>query len=86
MEDSSIYDYTSPVQRVLLQPNIILGIGIGPALAILVLTIVLMNTVSVWTAVVGLVLYCIAKTLCKKDSYMLEVLFDRIMACNEWRA
>ena len=52
MNDVSVYDYSTPVHRVLLEPNLLLGIGIMPAMLILVLTIVLMNVVSIWCAII----------------------------------
>ena len=75
-----------PVHRVLLQPNVVLGIGIAPAMVILVLTIVLMNMVSVWCFPIGIVLFAAAKMLCKDDPYMMTILFDRLMQPNLWRA
>lgn len=84
-DEVSLYDYATPVHRVLLQPNIVLGIGILPAMVILVFTIVLMNLVSVWCFPVGIVLFVATKTLCKNDPYMMTILFDRLMQPNVWR-
>ena len=53
MDEVSVYDYSTPVHRVLLEPNLLLGIGIMPAMLILVLTIVLMNVVSIWCVIIG---------------------------------
>lgn len=86
MEEISVYDYSSPVHKVLLEPNILLGIGIGPAMFILILTIVLMNLVSIWCVAVGIVLYVVAKMVCKNDPYALTVLFDRLLVPDIWRA
>ena len=84
--EPTLYDYAVPVHRVLLQPNVVLGIGISPAMVILVLTIVLMNLVSVWCFPVGIVLFVAAKMLCKDDPYMMTILFDRLMQPNLWRS
>jgi len=75
----TVYDYASPVHRVLMEPNVIMGIGVVPIVAIMMLTIIMMTTVSVWSGVIGLVLYIVAKRLCKKDSFALEILFARIL-------
>jgi len=86
MEDYSLYDYSTPVHKVLLEPNQLLGIGITPAILILVLTIVLMNLVSIWCCVIGIFLYVGAKMICKNDPYALTILFERLMLPNIWRA
>ena len=86
MNDISVYDYSTPVHRVLLEPNLLLGIGIMPAMLILVLTIVLMNVVSIWCVTIGVILYVAAKMVCKNDPYALTVIFDRLMAPDIWRA
>ena len=85
-EDVSLYDFATPIHRVLLEPNQLLGIGVVPAMFILVLTIILMNVVSFWCAIIGIVLLLICKTLCRKDPYMLTILFERIMQPTIWRA
>ncbi|MBQ9623988.1 MAG: VirB3 family type IV secretion system protein [Treponema sp.] len=85
-EEISVYDFASPVHRVLLEPNLLFGIGMTSAMLILVLTIVLMNLVSVWTFPLGIVLFIVCRLLCKKDPYMLTILFDRLMQPSVWRA
>lgn len=86
MDEISVYDYATPVHRVLLEPNLLLGIGIVPAMLILVLTIVLMNIVSIWCVLIGVVMYVAAKMICKNDPYALTVIFDRLMYPDIWRA
>ena len=83
--EPTLYDYAVPVHRVLLQPNVVLGIGIAPAMMILVLTVVLMNLVSVWCFPVGIVLFAAAKILCRNDPYMMTILFERLMQPRLWR-
>ncbi|MBD5448044.1 MAG: type VI secretion protein [Treponema sp.] len=85
-EEITVYDFATPVHRVLLEPNQMFGIGMTPAMLILVLTIVLMNMVSVWCFPVGIVLFIVARLLCRKDPYMLTILFDRLMQPSIWRA
>lgn len=85
-EEVTVYDFATPIHRVLLEPNQMLGIGVAPAMLILVLTIVLMNLVSPWTFPVGIVLFVVCRMLCKKDPYMLTILFARLMQPSIWRA
>lgn len=85
METTTVYDYAEPVHRVLMEPNVVMGIGIMPAVFLMVLTIVLMNTVSVWCLAIGIALYMVAKRICKKDPYMLQILFERLSFPDRWR-
>lgn len=86
MDEVSVYDYSTPVHRVLLEPNLLAGIGVIPAMLILVITIVLMNVISIWCAIVGIFLFVAAKMICKNDPYALTVIFDRLMVPAIWRA
>ena len=85
-EEVTVYDFSTPIHRVLLEPNQMLGIGMIPAMLILVLTIILMNMVSIWCFPVGIVLFIVSRILSKKDPYMLTILFERIMQPSIWRA
>ena len=85
-EEVTLMDFSEPVHRVLLAPNQLLGIGLAPAMFILVLDIVLMNMVSIWCFPIGIVLYIICRMLCKKDPYMLTILIARLMQPSIWRA
>ena len=84
-EDASIYEFATPIYRVLLEPNQLFGIGVTTAMIILLLTIVLMNMINVWCVTVGVILFMTARALCKKDPYMLTILFDRLMQPKIWR-
>ena len=86
MDEVSVYDYSTPVHRVLLEPNLLAGIGVIPAMLILVITIVLMNVISIWCAIVGIFLFVAAKIICKNVPYALTVIFDRLMVPDIWRA
>ena len=86
MDEVSVYDYSTPVHRVLLEPNLLAGIGVIPAMLILVITIVLMNVISIWCAIVGSFLFVAAKIICKNVPYALTVIFDRLMVPDIWRA
>lgn len=85
MDTRNLYDYATPLPRVFLEPNLIMGIGIIPATTILILTIVLMNMISIWCFVIGLVLFFIARILCKNDPPMLSIIFNRIYEPSLWR-
>ena len=86
MDEISVYDYSTPVHKVLLEPNLLLGIGVTPAMLLMVLTIVLMNIVSIWCVIIGIILYVAARMVCKNDPYALTVIFDRLLAPDVWRA
>ncbi len=85
-EEISVINFASPIHRVLLEPNQILGIGMIPATFILILTIILMNMVSIWCFFISIVLFIVCRLLCKKDPYMLSILFERLMQPSIWRA
>lgn len=85
MDEISVYDYSTPVHKVLLEPNLLLGIGVIPAMLLMVLTIVLMNIVSIWCVIIGILLYVAARMVCKNDPYALTVIFDRLSAPDVWR-
>lgn len=70
----------------MLEPNLLLGIGVIPAMLLMVLTIVLMNIVSIWCVIIGILLYVAARMVCKNDPYALTVIFDRLSAPDVWRA
>ncbi|MBR0100851.1 MAG: VirB3 family type IV secretion system protein, partial [Treponema sp.] len=84
MDEISVYDYSTPVHKVLLEPNLLLGIGVIPAMLLMVLTIVLMNIVSIWCVIIGILLYVAARMVCKNDPYALTVIFDRLSAPDVW--
>lgn len=86
MDEISVYDYSTPVHKVLLEPNLLLGIGVIPAMLLMVLTIVLMNIVSIWCVIIGILLFVAARMVCKNDPYALTVIFDRLSAPDVWRA
>ncbi|MCR5252591.1 MAG: VirB3 family type IV secretion system protein [Treponema sp.] len=87
MEDEiTVMDFATPIHRVLLEPSQLLGIGAAPAMFILVLTIIFMNTVSFWCFGIGIVLFIICRILCRKDPFMLTILFERLLQPSIWRA
>ena len=86
MEEDNVYNYSDFVYKAIQEPNLLLGIGIVPAMFILVFTIVLINLVSIYCAIIRVVLFLIAKKICKKDPHMLSILFEKIMEPEVWRA
>ena len=85
MEEDNLYNYAESVPRVLLQSNQLFGIGLIPAMLIVVLTIVLMNMVSIWCVSVGLILFIAAKIVTRKDKDMLKIVIERILHPSVWR-
>lgn len=86
MGNDDILNYAEPVHQALLQPDIFLGIGTYPALLILIVTIVLMNTISIWLFTVGVALVLILRLVSRNDPQMLDFIFDRLMNPEIWRA
>ena len=86
VDEISVMDYATPIHRVLLESNEILGIGVVPALLILMLDIILMSMVSFWCFPVGIVLYIVCRLLCRKDPQMLTIIIERLMQPSLWRA
>ena len=86
MEEVTVYDYAEPVYKVLQEPDLLAGIGVVPAMVILIVTVLLGNLVSKWLFLVGIILYVAARIVCKKDSLMLTVVFQKLMHPNIWRA
>ena len=85
-EEVTVYDFATPIHRVLLEPNQMLGIGVGPAMSILTITIVLMNMVSIWCFPIGIILFVVCRIICKKDPCALSILFERLFQPSLWRA
>lgn len=86
MEDTTVYNYSTPIHRVLLEPNQMLGIGLAPAMSILTITIVLMNMVSFWCFPIGLIAIAVCRFICKNDPYALTILFDRLSQPSVYRS
>ena len=81
----TVYDFAAPIYRVLLEPNKLFGIGLGAAMAILVLSVVLKSMISAWCGLFGLALFIIAKIVTKKDVDFLNILFSRLMIPSVFR-
>ena len=86
MNGLTVYDYETPVYRVLLEPNLFMGIGLTPFVIISLITIILMFEVSMYCIIAGVVLLLFAKLLCKKDPQLLQILFERILVPDRLRA
>lgn len=81
----SIYDYGEPVYRVLLKPDVFMGIGLIPIVMIFIITLILCVFISIWCSIVGLTLIFVTKKLCKNDPLMLTIIFDRLLQADLWR-
>ena len=79
MEEDSVLNYASPIHKSLIQGDVDFGIGVVPAVLIVILTIILMRLVSIWCIFAGVVLFGIAKLATKKDPHFLEILFERLL-------
>ena len=86
MEETTLYDYSTPIHRVLLEPGQMFGIGLAPAILILVVTTVFMSMVSFWCFPIGLVALVVCRFICKNDPYALSILLDRLSQPNVYRS
>ncbi|MCM1322200.1 MAG: VirB3 family type IV secretion system protein [Bacteroides sp.] len=86
MEKDSVYNYSTPIHKSLIQDDVQFGIGLAPLCLIVIFTIILMRLVSIWCVLVGMVLVIIAKIATRKDPHFLESLFERILTSNIYRS
>ncbi len=86
MSEITVYDYENPVYRVLLENRLFMGIGLGAFTFIAIITIVLMTVVSIYSVIAGVVLVIAARLVCRKDPMTLQILFDRLLTPDLWRA
>ncbi len=86
MEKDSVLDYASPIHKSLIQDDVTFGIGVIPAVLIIILTIILMRLVSIWCMFAGFVLFIIAKFATRKDPHFLEILFERLLTSSVYRS
>lgn len=86
MEEESVYNYSSPIHKSLIQDDVDLGIGVMPVVCIVILTILLMRLVSIWCMFAGFILFIIAKIATRKDPHFLESLFDRLLISDIYLA
>ena len=59
MENDSVLNYASPIHKSLIQDDVDFGIGVVPAVLIVILTIILMRLVSIWCMFAGFFLFII---------------------------
>lgn len=86
MSEITVYDYENPVYRVLLENKLFMGIGLGAFTFIAIITIVLMTVVSIYSVIAGVVLVIAARLVCRKDPMTLQILFERLLTPDIWRA
>lgn len=86
MEKDSVLNYATPIHKSLLQDDVDLGIGVIPAVLIVIITIILMRLVSIWCIFAGVSLFVGAKFATRKDPHFLEFLFDRLLTSDVYRS
>lgn len=86
MEKDSVLNYATAIHKSLLQDDVDLGIGVIPAVLIVILTIILMRLVSIWCIFAGFALFVGAKFATRKDQRFLESLFERLLTSNVYRS
>lgn len=86
MYNDSIYNYSSPIHRSLIQDDVQWGIGIIPCVLIIIVTVILMRLVSIWCIFAGIILFITAKLATRKDPHLLESLFDRLLTSDVYRS
>ena len=86
MEKDSVLNYASPIHKSLLQNDVDFGIGIIPAVLIVIITIILMRLVNIYCMFVGFVLFVVAKFATRKEPHFLEELFERLLTSNIYRS
>ncbi len=86
MEEDNIIYYSEPVYKAMQEPNLLLGIGLVPAMVILVLTIILINLINLWCGLIGVALFVVAKKISKKDPLQLNILSERLLEAERWYA
>ncbi len=86
MDKDSVLDYASPIHKSLIQDDVDFGIGVIPAVLIIVLTIILMRLVSIWCMFAGFSLFIIAKFATRNNPHFLEILFERLLTSNVYRS
>lgn len=83
---TSIIDYTAPVYRSLMEPDLILGVGAEILLAIIVVTVILSTLVSIWCICVGVAALILCNIISKKDPYLLKILFSNLLQSDFYKA
>ena len=86
MEKDSVLNYSCPIHKSLIQDDVDFGIGVIPAVLIVILTIILMRLVSIWCMFAGFFLFLIAKIATRKDPHLLEMLFERVLTSDVYRS
>ena len=68
MEKDSVINYATPIHKSLLQDDVDLGIGVIPAVLIVILTIILMRLVNIWCIFAGFAFaVCDYRCSCETD-------------------
>lgn len=86
MEKDSVLNYAIPIHKSLLQDDVDFGIGVIPAVIIVVITIILMRLVSIYCMFAGFAIFIGAKFAIRKDPHFLEELFERLLTSEVYRS
>ena len=86
MEKDSVINYATPIHKSLLQDDVDFGIGVIPAVLIVIITIILMRLVSIYCMFAGFAIFVIAKFSIRKDPHFLELLFERLLTSDVYRS
>jgi type IV secretion system protein VirB3 len=84
--ENNVFNFSRPVYKAIQEPNQLLGIGLIPAMFILIFTIILINIINLWCAIIGVILFIIARKICKKDPLQLIIVYERILEPERWYA
>ena len=82
---TSIIDYTTPVYRSLMEPDLIMGVGAEILLGIIVVTVILATLVSIWCISIGVFALVFCNIISKKDPYLLKILFSNLLQSDFYK-
>lgn len=74
-----ITDYSIPVHRSLLGNDMLFGIGTKAAIALLIITVVMIQLTGGWFLIVSIALFFLMRILAKNDPYLMDILFDSVL-------
>ena len=74
-----VSDYAIPVHRSLMQVDMLFGIGTKAAIALLIITVVMIQLTGGWFLIVSIALFFLMRILAKNDPYLMDILFDSVL-------
>lgn len=80
MEDINDFtDYSLPVHRSLLKPDMLLGIGTNAGIMLLVVTIIFIQVIGFIFIFISAGIFLLLRLICKEDPYSLDILLNSIL-------